>query len=107
MLVIRDFTQDALRFIKVRKDLMHYCENEKGEKFLVEMQRGEQQFFKDRSVYYATFPIREQSQRGKWDYGAQASRIPCAAASVTAGTARSVHKVPAAALASACFVLLV
>ena len=41
-----------------------YCENEKGEKFLVEMQRGEQQFFKDRSVYYATFPIREQSQRG-------------------------------------------
>lgn len=24
-----------------------YCENEKGEKFLVEMQRGEQQFFKD------------------------------------------------------------
>lgn len=45
-----------------------YCENEKGEKFLVEMQRGEQQFFKDRSVYYATFPIREQSQRGKWDY---------------------------------------
>lgn len=40
-----------------------YCENEKGEKFLVEMQRGEQQFFKDRSVYYATFPIREQSQR--------------------------------------------
>ena len=25
-----------------------YCENEHGEKFLVEMQRGEQQFFKDR-----------------------------------------------------------
>ena len=25
--------------------------------------RGEQQFFKDRSVYYATFPIREQSQQ--------------------------------------------
>ena len=36
-----------------------YCENEKGEKFLVEMQRGEQQFFKDRSVFYSTFPIRE------------------------------------------------
>ena len=31
-----------------------YCENEKGEKFLVEMQRGEQQFFKDRSVFYST-----------------------------------------------------
>ena len=46
-----------------------YCENE------VEMQRGEQQFFKDRSVYYATFPIREQSQRGKWDYELKAVYI--------------------------------
>ena len=45
-----------------------YCENEKGEKFLVEMQRGEQQFFKDRSVYYSTFPIREQGVRGEWNY---------------------------------------
>lgn len=27
------------------------CENDKGEKFLVEMQKGEQQFFKDRSVF--------------------------------------------------------
>ena len=36
-----------------------YCENEKGEKFLVEMQRGKQQFFKDRSVFYSTFLIRE------------------------------------------------
>lgn len=52
-----------------------YCENEKGEKFLVEMQRGEQQFFKDRSVYYATFPIHEQSQRGKWDYELKAVYI--------------------------------
>ena len=42
-----------------------YCENEK---FLVEMQRGEQQFFKDRSVFYSTFPIREQAKRGEWDY---------------------------------------
>lgn len=45
-----------------------YCENEKGEKILVEMQRGEQRFFKDRSIYYATFPIREQGQKGEWEY---------------------------------------
>lgn len=45
-----------------------YCENEHGEKFLVEMQKGEQQFFKDRSVFYSTFPIREQARRGNWDY---------------------------------------
>lgn len=46
-----------------------YCENEKGEKFLVEMQRGEQQFFKDRSVFYFTFPIREQARPGEWTMG--------------------------------------
>ena len=46
-----------------------YCENSNGKKFLVEMQRGEQQFFKDRSLYYTTFPIREQATRGKeWTY---------------------------------------
>ena len=45
-----------------------YCENDRGEKFLVEMQKAEQQFFKDRSVFYATFPIREQARRGDWDY---------------------------------------
>ena len=46
-----------------------YCENEQGEIFLVEMQKGEQAFFKDRSIYYATFPIREQAIKGsEWNY---------------------------------------
>ncbi|MBQ0073363.1 MAG: PD-(D/E)XK nuclease family transposase [Prevotella sp.] len=46
-----------------------YCENERGEKILIEMQNGEQTFFKDRSIYYSTFPIREQSQKGNgWNY---------------------------------------
>ncbi|SFE93743.1 Rpn family recombination-promoting nuclease/putative transposase [Thermoflexibacter ruber] len=45
-----------------------YCENEKGEKFIVEMQRAKQDFFKDRSLYYATFPIQEQAKRGDWNY---------------------------------------
>lgn len=45
-----------------------YCENEQGEKFLVEMQKGEQEFFKDRSIFYSTYPIREQARKGKWDY---------------------------------------
>jgi len=48
-----------------------YCENELGEKFIVEMQNVYQQFFKDRSVFYATFPIREQAQRGDWDFELQ------------------------------------
>jgi len=45
-----------------------YCENERGEKFIVELQKVKQQFFKDRSLYYATFPIQEQSQKGEWNY---------------------------------------
>ena len=46
-----------------------YCENEKGERFIIEMQKAEQQFFKDRSVFYSTFPIRDQAKRGKlWNF---------------------------------------
>ena len=45
-----------------------YCETEDGGKFIVEMQKAEQRFFKDRSIYYATTPIREQAPKGKWDY---------------------------------------
>ena len=46
-----------------------FCENDKGEKFIVEMQNVYQEFFKDRTIYYSTFPIREQAQRGgDWDF---------------------------------------
>ena len=45
-----------------------YCENEKGEKFIVELQKTKQNFFKDRTVYYSTFPSREQAKRPDWDY---------------------------------------
>ena len=45
-----------------------YCENERGEKFIVELQKSKQNFFKDRTVYYSTFPIREQAKRTNWDY---------------------------------------
>jgi predicted transposase/invertase (TIGR01784 family) len=45
-----------------------YCENEKGEKFIVELQKSKQNFFKDRTVYYSTFPIREQAKRADWNY---------------------------------------
>ncbi len=45
-----------------------YCENEKGEKFIVEMQKSKQNFFKDRALYYSTFPIQEQAQRSEWNF---------------------------------------
>ena len=46
-----------------------YCETENGEKFIVEMQNAFQEFFKDRSLFYSTFPIREQGVKGSdWDF---------------------------------------
>ena len=45
-----------------------YCENEKGEKFIVELQKAKQNYFKERTIYYSTFPIREQAEKGEWNY---------------------------------------
>jgi predicted transposase/invertase (TIGR01784 family) len=46
-----------------------YCENEKGEKFIIELQNVSQLYFKDRSIFYASFPLQEQAPKGKdWDY---------------------------------------
>ena len=45
-----------------------YCESETGEKFIVELQKAKQKFFKDRSIFYSTFPIQEQAERGDWDF---------------------------------------
>jgi len=46
-----------------------YCENAKKEPFIVEMQKAEQEFFKDRSVYYISYLIRQQGKKGKnWNY---------------------------------------
>ena len=47
-----------------------YCTNEKGEQFIVEMHtstplsgtKAEQKFFKDRTIFYSTFPIQEQAR---------------------------------------------
>ncbi len=45
-----------------------YCESNTGEKFIVELQKAEQAFFKQKSIYYATFPIQEQALKGDWDF---------------------------------------
>jgi predicted transposase/invertase (TIGR01784 family) len=49
-----------------------YCEGATGEKFIVELQKAKQNYFKDRTVYYSTFPIQEQAERGEWNYQLQA-----------------------------------
>ncbi len=45
-----------------------FCESQTGEKFIVEMQKAKMQFFKDRSLFYSTFPIKEQAKKGVWDF---------------------------------------
>ncbi len=51
-----------------------YCKSDRGEYFIVEMQKQKQHYFKDRSVYYSTFPIRAEAMRRlentheSWDY---------------------------------------
>ena len=45
-----------------------YCQLTDGSRIIVEMQKAEQQYFKDRSIYYSTYPIREQGHKGEWNY---------------------------------------
>ena len=54
-----------------------YCENGKGEKFIIEVQNASHLYFKDRSIYYATFPLQEQAQKGQWDYQLKAVYTVC------------------------------
>lgn len=49
-----------------------YCENESGEKFIVELQKAKQNYFRKRTIYYSTFPIREQAEKGEWNYNLKA-----------------------------------
>jgi predicted transposase/invertase (TIGR01784 family) len=45
------------------------CTNEKGEYFLVEMQKAPQDYFADRALFYTSFMIRNQAPKtGLWDF---------------------------------------
>ena len=51
-----------------------YCQTKEGKRFIVEMQKVKQENFKDRALYYSSFAIQEQGQKGAkdnaahWDY---------------------------------------
>jgi len=45
-----------------------YCQDSQGHYFIVEMQKAKQNFFKDRAIFYTTFPIREQAEKGQWNF---------------------------------------
>lgn len=44
------------------------CVSVTGERFIVEMQKAKHHFFKDRALFYVTFPIREQAEKGEWNF---------------------------------------
>ena len=45
-----------------------YCISPAGEYFTVEMQKARMDHFKDRALFYSTFPIQEQAKRGLWNF---------------------------------------
>jgi predicted transposase/invertase (TIGR01784 family) len=62
-------TENMSDTVKERKAIFDvYCQSKTGERFIVEMQKAKMNFFKDRSLFYSTFPIREQGQKGLWDF---------------------------------------
>lgn len=71
---IKDLTYSKSEYVgaskKDRKAIFDlFCDSPDGEKFIVEVQRTQQDFFIDRSIFYSTFPIQEQAKRGKgWNY---------------------------------------
>jgi predicted transposase/invertase (TIGR01784 family) len=48
-----------------------YCQGVNGEYFIVELQKVKQINFKDRTIYYSTFPVQDQAPKGDWDYRLQ------------------------------------
>ncbi|TAD81073.1 MAG: Rpn family recombination-promoting nuclease/putative transposase [Bacteroidetes bacterium] len=49
-----------------------HCKAISGERFIVEMQKAKVKYFKDTSLFYVTFPIREQAQNGEWNFELEA-----------------------------------
>jgi len=56
-------------FEKDRKAVFDiFCTTERGEYFIVEMQKANRAFFRERCIYYTTFPIQQQAQKGIWNF---------------------------------------
>lgn len=66
--------EGAAELLQERKAIFDiHCQTYSGERIIVEMQKAKVnraafRFFKDRSLFYSTFPIREQAKRGEWDF---------------------------------------
>ncbi len=62
-------TENLADFSAERKAIFDiHCKAVSGERFIVEMQKAKIKYFKDRSLFYVSFPIREQAQKGDWSF---------------------------------------
>jgi predicted transposase/invertase (TIGR01784 family) len=48
------------------------CQTIDGRRIVVELQKRPQAYFRERTLYYATWPIQAQGKRGDWDYNINA-----------------------------------
>jgi predicted transposase/invertase (TIGR01784 family) len=48
------------------------CKTTDGRRFVIELQKRRQIFFRERTLFYATWPIQSQGQRGQWNYNINA-----------------------------------
>ena len=93
--VIVDITFRNVEMLGLKEDQRRavfdiFCENEKGEVFIVEMQKSRQKYFSDRVLYYASFAIQQQSMiveeklvkesettRKRWNYHISKVYVVC------------------------------
>lgn len=72
--IITDLTYKNIEQLGDNKDRRNcyfdvYCETQDGSNFIVEMQNARKSYFKDRSLFYAAKPIRDQAEKGEeWDF---------------------------------------
>jgi predicted transposase/invertase (TIGR01784 family) len=45
-----------------------YCLTDRGEHFIIELQKVKQKYFKDRTLFYSVAAICEQQQQGDWNF---------------------------------------
>ncbi|MBQ9273458.1 MAG: Rpn family recombination-promoting nuclease/putative transposase [Succinivibrio sp.] len=70
---IKDLSYRPTEFLGDERDSRNsifdvYCHLDDGSRIIVEMQNLRQRYFKDLSLYYATFPITQQAVKGEWNF---------------------------------------
>ena len=56
--------------VKTERGIIYdiYCVTDTGERIIVEMQKREQPYFKDRALFYLSRAITQQAKKGVWDF---------------------------------------